>query len=520
MKIDKKMVKNFLSGCNSKKNAGFSLIEILVAMVLIMIMVLAFTPLLYHSIERIYYSGHRSQAISEAQGEVEERLYSKDVVDSIILDFTISEEVFDVRGGIVDVEKEVADGKSELTALSPLVPTILLNPSRLIEGYKEPDSNSVNIEVSGYNTLFNETSSLSITGDDGSNLSGFCSQFTVIAEAEAEITLNLGLKNANSPYTFIIETDDEITKGRLHVDLPNFLAVGVSSTILASNYSENWVDSPPILPDSVSINSISWQKAQYIAVGNEGLVISLKNREPWVIESSNTTVSLNDIKWGEIQESSQYIIAGNNGTLLSSSSGSVWYAHDSGSSDDLNSVAVGNETVVAVGDNGTIIQSKDIMQWDKVLVGADVGADDLNDVAYIDGIDEGANSYFIAVGNSGSVYIATEGEGILSWSHVEGVVTSYDLHSVTVGSNLIVIVGENGSIMTSADSENWVSQNSNVDNSLNEVLYVLEEDDADPIELFISVGNLGTIITSVDGIVWDVMTVPTNNNLYGVGCRY
>lgn len=517
-----KKLHNYIINCNS----GFSLVELLVGMAVILIIAIAFTPLLLHSIERIHYSGHRSQALSEAQGEVEEKLSIKDAVDSILLGFIIDGEEFEVRGGLVDVEKEVADGKSELTAVSPIVPTITLSPSRLIEGYKEPiGSGSVTIEVTGYDTSFDGNSELSVYGDDGTELTGIYYSLNVLSEEEAEIILEPGLTNANSPYTFKIKTGDEITKGRLHVDLPNFLAVGVSATILASDYSESWVSSPANLTDSNPINSIIWQRAQYTAVGNNGLIINLKNREPWRIESTNTTENLNYITWGDIQGVDQYVAVGDNGTLMTSSRGNVWHNQDSGSSNDLNSVVVGNIHIVAVGNNGTILQSKDIEQWNQVEEGEEAGDawelpdHNLNDVAYIDGIGEGADSFFIAVGDNGSVYFSTEEEGVLLWSQVD-VGTSANLQSVTVGSDMIVVVGENGTIVSSSNSVDWVSQNSSISNLLNEVLYILEEDSEVPVELFVAVGNSGTILTSVDGITWIKQDVSTSNQLLGIACRY
>jgi len=75
--------------------------------------------------------------------------------------------------------------------------------------------------------------------------------------------------------------------------------------------------------------------------------------------------------------------------------------------------------------------------------------------------------------------------------------TSETLYGVTYSSNdaLFVAVGNTGTILTSADGENWDTQTSGTANWLNGIIH-------DGSSMFLAVGGFGTILTSSDGTTW------------------
>jgi hypothetical protein len=83
-----------------------------------------------------------------------------------------------------------------------------------------------------------------------------------------------------------------------------------------------------------------------------------------------------------------------------------------------------------------------------------------------------------------------------------------DLKSVTYGNGLFVVVGWNGTILTSRDGVNWTKQAPGTSNGLQGVAYGNGT--------FVAVGNSGTILTSRDGVRWTQRSLPTKGWLTGV----
>jgi photosystem II stability/assembly factor-like uncharacterized protein len=79
---------------------------------------------------------------------------------------------------------------------------------------------------------------------------------------------------------------------------------------------------------------------------------------------------------------------------------------------------------------------------------------------------------------------------------------------VTYGNNIFVAVGDNGTILTSTDGVSWTRRTSPTTQGLYSVTYGNG--------LFVAVGNNGTILTSTDGVNWTQRTSGTSNDLYGV----
>lgn len=85
---------------------GFSLIEILIALVILSITIFAFTGLFTDSYSRIFSAGRKSQAIYKAQKDMESKIRSGTTLNQ---DFTITvphSTNITVKGELVDIEIE------------------------------------------------------------------------------------------------------------------------------------------------------------------------------------------------------------------------------------------------------------------------------------------------------------------------------------------------------------------------------------------------------------------------------
>ena len=93
------------------------------------------------------------------------------------------------------------------------------------------------------------------------------------------------------------------------------------------------------------------------------------------------------------------------------------------------------------------------------------------------------------------------------WTPVNSGTTNY-LSAVAMNHHTIVAVGESGTIVTSTNGLEWITQISGVTNDLYTVLYANG--------LFVAGGDSGTIVTSADGKVWTSQRTPTTDTIYGL----
>jgi photosystem II stability/assembly factor-like uncharacterized protein len=116
----------------------------------------------------------------------------------------------------------------------------------------------------------------------------------------------------------------------------------------------------------------------------------------------------------------------------------------------------------------------------------------------------GNNTYVVA-GYSGPncLFISKDGA---HWKRANPTVTSY-LYSVVFAGNQFVAVGENGTVLTSANGETWIKRDSLTGNSLRSVTFGDQH--------YVAVG-IDAIISSPDGIVWQKEALEPDYMLFGI----
>ena len=240
-----------------------------------------------------------------------------------------------------------------------------------------------------------------------------------------------------------------------------------------------------------------------------GLGIKWVKDLPWTVRQHIVFGNLNSITWGNFI----YIAVGDNGTIVSSPNGIAWTVLGSGTTANLNSIAFdGNTTYVAVGDNGVVVVSTNGINWGPGTSGI---LTQLRSVAWSEDL-----NLFVAVGTNGVIISSPDG---LNWTtRTSG--TSVQLNTVawiptvwTVGGwdtplppwaySYMVAAGENGVLLTSADGITWVAQVSGLTTAINCVSW-----DGYGV---IAVGADGKFIASYDGIVWTLEASGVTNQLNG-----
>ena len=108
---------------------------------------------------------------------------------------------------------------------------------------------------------------------------------------------------------------------------------------------------------------------------------------------------------------------------------------------------------------------------------------------------------------NGQILLSTD---YLTWNQLPGMLTQYSLNTITASNDIIVVAGNNGTLLYSFNGSNYVNctVNTPVTNNLNAVVY----DNG----MFIVVGDNGTILKSVDGVNFTKITVSSTVNLLNV----
>ncbi len=245
------------------------------------------------------------------------------------------------------------------------------------------------------------------------------------------------------------------------------------------------------------LKTVSYGNDSFIAVGNNGLVLTSPDGNSWTKRNSGTNEFLEGIIYGQ----GNFYIVGHSGKSLISADGISWNLKNLATANDyLYDITYGNNTFVVVGyyfgmfPTGTIFVSPDGAQWTEKHVGV---------TNYHWGVAYGDNS-FVVVGSRGTILTSPNGD---TWTERDTGVTVY-LTSVVYGNDIFVVVGHNGTILTSPDGITWTERSSGINLNLSEVTYGNNT--------FVAVGKSGKIQTSSDGSMWTSRSSGTPFDLNGV----
>ncbi len=191
---------------------------------------------------------------------------------------------------------------------------------------------------------------------------------------------------------------------------------------------------------------------------------------------------------------------------------SVWAAQQSPTQQDLWGVCYGVYGFAAVGTNGTILTSKDGVSWTSRvsgttdwLVGVTVGQS-----GQFPGTIQGTTVY---VSSGGYVAVGDQGTIITSADLVDWVVQATGgarLNGVAYGGGLYLAVGEGGAVALSADGTHWTKGNAGVSGWLRGIVY-----DSDG-KRFIVTGEGGTVLATSDGINFTPIASGTTSDIEAI----
>src|SRR5689334_18060877 len=181
----------------------------------------------------------------------------------------------------------------------------------------------------------------------------------------------------------------------------------------------------------------------------------------------------------------QFVAAGSSYTIASSSNGIDWTLRTNGTESSVfNAVVSAKGIFVAGGQLGAFrALSSDGITWSNSQ--ATLGVEAINGLTF-------ANGVFVAVGHGlleNTAYILTSPDGT-NWD-TRRPFTTNELHAVAYGTNVFVAVGDRGTILSSPNGTNWTIRPSPTSVSLRAVTFNGSR--------FIAGGDIGRVVSSPDG---------------------
>jgi len=324
--------------------------------------------------------------------------------------------------------------------------------------------------------------------------------------------------------------------------------VGDGGTVYVQGTDERW--SPAITGVTNYLRGVALMNDRFIVTGENGCILWSDYGD--YFESAQLSQSTTDWFEGVAASSQRAVAVGDNGSIYTSTNGVNWTKATSGTTEWLRGVAFGDGTFVAVGENGKILRGNGNSSWSSVTSGTTAH---LNRVRYVG---NGGGGQFIAVGNAGVALSSSNGAA--PWVSL-GSGTTNNLFDVAVNDTGILLVGDQEVLFRPTGGSTWTNQitglatnappawvylsahgNSNrwlvagrtgllvegIKTNGSNYVWQLSPDSSHAwlwdvtvqSGIYVAVGDLATIQTSLDGILWarEVVPVPhTNTVLLGVG---
>lgn len=523
-----------------QSETGFSMLELLAALVILTIVIFAFTPLFISSMERIHFAGDKSDALFKGEAEIEISLAERQTIDGDELIFTYGEngenEII-VPGGLVGIEVTQGNALSVLGGFIPYVPTINLHlaPLPLIEGYNVSPMIIMGRDTKLENVV--EPRKLKILDNQG--LLKFEPLFDIIEPPDgvpedygtlperydqyARFEMPVGLRNADGPFlveiSWLIENDIEvIVRTRFQVLLPYAVATGGGQRIwISPDASQTWrLRQHPGEGGSGTYNDVIWTGYEYIAVSSSGQILAWRNRMPISILAEITDASFKSI----VNDGTMYVVVGVNGRVVYSRDKVSWFNSDPSSITGSDLYAVGysaNEGLfAAVGSNGVIFTSPDGNNWEDEWNGL---VPEAAQTVTFTGLAYG-HSRWLAVGyDAGGAVIYKS--GLDGWVRVVDATldaVSYGLNDIIFDGSRFIAVGNSGTVLKSNDGESWTE----IGIGTTDDLHAIDFNRAGEVSSHcVIVGQNGTVVTWTGNIA-DIPVVQISklsHTGYGVAVR-
>jgi hypothetical protein len=230
------------------------------------------------------------------------------------------------------------------------------------------------------------------------------------------------------------------------------------------------------------IYDIAYGNGDYVAVGYQGWFMTSGDALNWTTSYTAFIETLNDAAYGN----GLFLVVGAHGTVFSGTeSFGAFTRRNPDTLHGLYGVVFGNDRFVAVGDEGTIRETTNGINWSGLNIATEPR---LQDVCFAEG-------RFVAVGANGEIVIY---DNHTAQSIPSG--TTQELYGIAHGNGVYVAVGTLGTILVSSNAVNWADYRQT---DLTTLLSVAFGNGT-----FVTADGFLRVAASTNGIDWTTRTLP------------
>jgi len=274
-----------------------------------------------------------------------------------------------------------------------------------------------------------------------------------------------------------------------------FAAVTNQGNVLTSSDGLTW-QSLKIDP-GVWLVSIAYGNGKWVAVGDQGTILVSPDLATWTKQPSPTSNKLNGVIYAdEAPAYSMFVAVGDNGTILTSNDAQSWTLVPSGVTGFLRGITYNINHVLVTGQGGVLLKGYNGAGFAAVESGTSA------DLEAVVGMPAGHGDTCV-VGSSGTtIHDFTWIGGLTELSDpfdgwtASPTGTSVTLRGLAYGNGLAVAAGDQGTLLTSPDSENWTQRFAGDSPSTVSTASLLSAAYSEPLQRFVVTGTGGTILVS------------------------
>jgi hypothetical protein len=280
------------------------------------------------------------------------------------------------------------------------------------------------------------------------------------------------------------------------------VAVGDNAAIYTSTNAVNWQRVTPSFTNW--LRSVACSGTNFVAVGQRGLIASSGNGSTWQVRTSGTTTNLNRVTWlGD-----HFLVVGDGGKAFTSTNGAQWGAVSTGATNYLYAAAGVTNSHLAAG-NLEVRLSEQSGSWSNQLAAA--LATPAPAWTYYTALWN--RGYYLLAGRTGMLVEGsrTNSAEPVKWQPLSASARTW-LWSVARTPTHYVAVGDYGTILSSPNGIDWDLElvPFTVTNSV--LLGV-----GGSSNLLLAVGSQGTVLRGTNVFLWsELLPKPTTNDLQGV----
>jgi len=292
-----------------------------------------------------------------------------------------------------------------------------------------------------------------------------------------------------------------------------FAAVTNQGNLLISADGLTWSSKP--LAAGTWLLSITYGNGLWVVVGDAGTILTSPDLQTWQRPSSTTSNRLNRV----IYDGQFFIAVGENGAVVSSPDAATWTAQvvPAGVTGYLDGIAFGYPTaplttnsppaVLVSGQNGVLLEGTASAQSLGIVTGPltcfprgtqgyEVAMEEVLAGPYTTVVAGGGGTVLFTNTFNGPFPSEDGPEATWSFFTQQTLSPSVGFHALTFGNGYFVLAGEQGTIFSSPDGQNWTQRFSGSSPSSVTAATLLGATFSSPLQRYIIVGTAGTILAS------------------------